>query len=541
MIGRALVSSICLSLVLSFLGLAGCSGGGTVGQADTTRDSGPGIPRQDPISQPAPVVKAPAPQPAPAPLPAPTPAPAPKIGSNVAFFPTGERATSYLMIEKTVPAEVVVGQPFEYTITATNLSSTLCLDDVSVSDTLPEGFTVKSTAPEATIANGVANWKIKRLNPKEAKSFKVVGVASKEGTFQYCATAEATPRLCTDLMAVAPALKLAKTQTPQVIICDPITIKYVVTNSGSGAARGVRVKDTLPAGLVTQSGASSVDLDAGTLAPGQSKEFTVTAQAKKTGEFASKATATSETGLTAEASAGTVVKQPILAIAKTASRADQFVGRPFSFDVTVTNNGDAVAKDVVINDSLPASVKIIDAAGGKIAGTTIQWAVGDLEPKASKKFTINVSGSEIGTVRNTATVSGKCAETVSAAAQINIKGIPAILLEVIDLDDPIEVGKEDTYEIVVTNQGSAVGTNIKIACVIEEGVSYVSSSGPTVGTHANQNVTFAPLATLAPKAKATWKVVVRSTKEGDTRFKVVLTSDQIDRPVEETESTRFYK
>ena len=52
---------------------------------------------------------------------------------------------------------------------------------------------------------------------------------------------------------------------------------------------------------------------------------------------------------------------------------------------------------------------------------------------------------------------------------------------------------------------------------------------------------FQPLATLAPKAKATWRVKVKSVGGGDVRFRVSMTSDQLGRPVEETEATNFYQ
>ena len=70
---------------------------------------------------------------------------------------------------------------------------------------------------------------------------------------------------------------------------------------------------------------------------------------------------------------------------------------------------------------------------------------------------------------------------------------------------------------------------------------YRSSSGDTVGSFSADTVTFRPLASLAPKAKATWRVVVEATDEGDHRFKVIMNSDQLTRTVEETESTNFYK
>ena len=67
------------------------------------------------------------------------------------------------------------------------------------------------------------------------------------------------------------------------------------------------------------------------------------------------------------------------------------------------------------------------------------------------------------------------------------------------------------------------------------------ADGPPKISSDGKTVTFAPLASLAPKAKTSWKVVVKGVKAGDTRFKVSMTSDQMTRPVEETESTNFYQ
>ena len=53
--------------------------------------------------------------------------------------------------------------------------------------------------------------------------------------------------------------------------------------------------------------------------------------------------------------------------------------------------------------------------------------------------------------KNTAAAKGVCAEA-AASCETKVEGIPAILLEVIDLEDPIEVGAQTTYEIKVTNQ-----------------------------------------------------------------------------------------
>ena len=107
----------------------------------------------------------------------------------------------------------------------------------------------------------------------------------------------------------------------------------------------------------------------------------------------------------------------------------------------------------------------------------------------------------------------------------------------VDISDPIAVGNNETYVITATNQGSAPDTNIRITCTLENTQQYVSSSGATTGSSAGSTITFAPLATLAPKAQATWRVTVKAVKAGDVRFTAVMNTDQLTRPVQETEAT----
>ena len=149
--------------------------------------------------------------------------------------------------------------------------------------------------------------------------------------------------------------------------------------------------------------------------------------------------------------------------------------------------------------------------------------------------------SKAGTLTNSVTVTAHCAESVNALAKTTVTAIPAVLMEVIDEDDPIEIGDRTTYAITVTNQGSADSTNISIVCVLEDNVRYVSSTGPTAGSIDQNTLTFASLASLSPKAKATWRVVVAAVRPGDVRFKATLNTDQLTRSVEETEATHLYE
>ena len=54
-------------------------------------------------------------------------------------------------------------------------------------------------------------------------------------------------------------------------------------------------------------------------------------------------------------------------------------------------------------------------------------------------------------------------------------------------------------------------------------------------------VTFDPLAKLAPKADAVYRVKVRGMQPGDYRFRVQMTCEQLRQPVMKEEASRVYK
>ena len=141
----------------------------------------------------------------------------------------------------------------------------------------------------------------------------------------------------------------------------------------------------------------------------------------------------------------------------------------------------------------------------------------------------------------TATASAYCAEPVTDSSRTAITGIAATHLEVIDLEDPVEVGSNTTYSIVVTNEGSAADSNVRITAILDDKLQYVSSAGVTAGSIMGKTITFAPLRSLDSKGKATWRIVVRGALPGDVRLKVTMNTDQLALPVEETEATHIYQ
>lgn len=464
----------------------------------------------------------------------------PAGNASVMYYPSGGASRALVSIEKIAPDDVYLGQEFDYTIKVKNLSDDM-LANVQVKEHLAEPFQLLGSTPESTLSadGNFATWNMKKLAGNETAVIQVRGKATATGAFKNCATVTYDRYLCHIFNVSQPQLALTKSAQAEAMVNELIPVRMVVSNPGTGIAKNVVVTDRLPEGMTTETGMKALKYNIGDLAANQSKEMNLNVKADRTGKFTNVATATAD-GLTAEASATTIVTMPKLAIVKEATE-KQYSGRNITYTIKVTNTGDANAANTVINDPLPEGTTLIGASnGGTASGNQIVWNLGTLAPNASKTVSATVKAVGVGTVRNTACAQADNTAQVCDSADTQVIGVSAILLEVSDAVDPIEVGQAGKYIITASNQGTARDTNVKISLELEDTMQYATSTGPTAATVSGNTITFAPLPALEARTKVTWTVTVKAVKSGDVRCKVQLDSDQLSRPVMETEATTIY-
>lgn len=468
--------------------------------------------------------------------------PAGMVTSSMAF-PTGERSTSAVVVAKGLPPQVVKNQEFDYVICVSNITAG-DLNNVVLSDELSNGFNIVSASPNFDGRSGGAYvWELGDMAAGETRAINIRARATSGDMIDACAQVSYNSAVCVAAKVVEPALQLVKNGPSQVTACDDIVYTYRVTNSGTGAATNVVITDDLPNGVTTKDGRRNVSFDVGTLAAGQSRDFSVATSASRTGRVENTAQATASPGLKAES--GTVITNIVKPVLEITQRCDdfQYIGRNADMDITVTNSGNGVAKNTVVEATLAGGTSFVSASdNGRLAGNKVVWNFGDLAPKAKRSVNLVYTSAAGGNFRTPVVANAVCADPVSENCSTEYRGIPAILVECIDLEDPDEVGTTETYVITVTNQGSAPDSNIRLMCKIPNSMSYESSTGPTQGTNRGQTLTFAPLASLAPKAQAVWRVVVMGNEPGQVRFEIQVTSDQFkDPPIMETEATNLYE
>lgn len=448
------------------------------------------------------------------------------MGSNVAYYPTGRREDSAIMIEKLAPAEAAVGASTSYSIKVTNLTGTT-LENVIVDEDLPQGFTFSGANPQGNAgSNGAMAWNLGKLAPGQSQTIQVNGSFAKAGTYGSCATVSYTIPVCMTIDVVAPSLQLTKTTNTESILCDSWPVKLVVTNNGTGTARNVKVRDPLPAGLTLADGKNVAEFDVGNLPGGQSREFTFNVKAAKVGSYTNSATATADGGLTANSnSTVTEVKAPVLAIDKKCP--DRvFVGRPVRFDITVSNTGNAVAANTVVRDTLPQGVTVVNAGeGATVNAGVVSWNAGNLAPGASKTFTLTLNSSNITTLNNSVTATATCAAEVSDTCTTTLQGVPDIGTLITDDDGVVAVGENHTYRYEVKNQGQIDLTNVKVVMTFDAGLDYQSTSFPGGAQRNGQTVTW-NVGTVKAGQTLGFNFVAKGTKEGQFVVQSITTSDQ---------------
>ncbi|MFN0010446.1 MAG: hypothetical protein ACKVS8_02250 [Phycisphaerales bacterium] len=472
---------------------------------------------------------------------APAPAPAAKSGCGSAYrpnvpagsgvssmaFPTGDLASSGLWIHQVSPTQVRAGQPYTMELHATNLTNAT-LQNVMVSNKSVTNMSMSASTPAGSAAaDGSMTWALGDLGVCETKVIKITGKADKVGQASNCLSASFNNALCMTVNVVEPSLRLTKTITPEATPCDPVLMTFEVTNTGTGIAESVVIKDQLPAGL-TVDGKQMLEMAVGNLGPGESKRMTATGKAAKAGKYDNMATAMGAGGLEAKsATVSSVIKQPVLAITADCPPGGAMGrgGRDFTFKFTVANKGDA-ACNAMVSAPVPSGSTFVSAdSGGSAGGNAVSWNVGSLAAGASKTVAMTVRANIAGAINAMATASCPCAEAVSANCGVTTTGVPDIGTQITDDDGVIELSKNHNFRYEVKNQGLVDLTNVKMVATFDADLDFVSTDWPAGAKADGKTVTWM-VGTLRPGDVKKVNIVSKASKVGQLVIRTITTSDQ---------------
>ena len=456
----------------------------------------------DPLSQPTPT-PTPGPQPQPGPGPPPPPPP-PLLEADL------------VVTMRDLPDPALVGNVVTYVVTVVN-DGPSDAPEVEVVDTLPVDVAYQSATPSqgacdetsgtvtctlGTIGNGAsATITITVIPGAAVGGTTIVNSAS--------ATASVTDpddsnNLASEETAVDPQadLSITKAASP-----DPVTVgntliyTVTVTNDGPSTASQVVLTDALPTGVTLESTVSSQGvcvLQSGTVtctlgSIGSGTQATVTIDVVPTislggttiTNVASVASSVADPDTSNNAtSIDTGVSVPALAdlsVTKDDAPDPVPVGSLLTYTVTVANAGPVEATGVVLTDSLPADVTFnsADASQGTCSETsgTLTCDLGSIDSGAQATLIIQVVPSEAAggnTIPNSVTVAANETDPnvndnrASQSTNVSVSALADVAVAVTGSPDPVVVGEDLTYRVVVTNGGPSDAPGVVLTDTLPE-------------------------------------------------------------------------
>jgi uncharacterized repeat protein (TIGR01451 family) len=448
--------------------------------------------------------------------------------------------TSTISVEKIGPAMVGVGKPFTYEIAVRNPGKAPALL-VRVEDQVAANLRYLKSEPPAEVQGTQLLWNLGTLEPGGERRLKVEAQAIAEGEALSSATAICAASSSCRTKVSRPQLAIVKKGPETAHVGESIKFELVVSNSGSGPAEGVVLRDKMPAGFQHPAG-NFIEADLGTLKPGESRTIPIEVRVVQAGRLVNEASVTAPGIPEATAQAAVMVTDASLSLRKTGPQQGN-PNQELDFGLVVSNTGEAPATGVKLTDRLPEGLAFVSASdGGTFNAKThaVEWALGTLAAGQSKALSVRLKAIKAGDWVNQAAARTERGQEAKAELPVHVEGVPALLLEVVDLDDPVEIGSETTYEIRVVNQGTAPCTGLRIAGVVPAGLTLLGAEGTVTHRINGNQVIFEPLPKLAAKADVQFKVLVRAVKPGDWRFRVWMSCDHMPKPIFEDESTQVY-
>jgi uncharacterized repeat protein (TIGR01451 family) len=454
-------------------------------------------------------------------------------------FPAADADAALAVSASVSPSPQVIGDPAVYTVTVSNTGGAAATNVTTTLPFEPPGGLTFGALPAGCVASGQTVTCTAATVPAGGSVIYQIPVtvapSLSDGTnlvLRARASATGVPAATTDLITQAFTrvdVEIDKSGPATVDAGGTITYTITVTNHGPSNAATVTWHDPMNGNQVTIDGypcgdtGLTVSCSVGTMAPGETRTFTITATVKPDlpdgtviTNCAVVYTGTSpETNLDNNQSCLDTTVAPAADVEVTkAGPATVQAGGTMEYTVTETNHGPDEATGVILTDPLDESLLTVVSlpTGCTDASGTIVCLVGTLGVGESKSFTFTVkvadsapAGTEID---NCATVSSPgvdlrtsgetaCVETtvlVSASADVEIvKSGPPVALP----------GGTITYTLTATNHGPDAADNVTVTDPADTSlVTVTAAPGCTVAA----GVVTCPVGTLAAGDSRTFTV-----------------------------------
>lgn len=412
---------------------------------------------------------------------------------------------------------------------------------VEVEATFPATVRLLEASPKPEKSETFLGWQFGELKAGEERVITIKMIPMQRGSIATQANVRFTGSASGIFDVSEPLLSVSVKGQAQVMVGESAPQTIVVTNPGSGVTSNVQIEAIIPDGLEHARGKRLL-MEIGSLNPGESRNIRLAMIAVAGGPQQIQVQARADAGLLEKSVATVSVIAPSLN-ATIDGPGLRYLGRQGRFKLTVANDGAAATSNVQVMHKIPQGFEFVSADRGvqyDQSTRLMTWFVGRLDEGEKSEIEVTLLAKQIGDQKHLVRATSEHGSLSDADFTTRIEGTSSLSLEVVDLDDPVELGTEAIYEVRVKNEGTASARDVGLACELTKGVNFVSAEGPAAYIEENGIVTFRTIPDLGPGKTATYRVRVASTTIGNTRFRARATSESVAEPLTADELTKFY-
>lgn len=462
------------------------------------------------------------------------------------------------------PGQGLVGDTLNYRIDVRNPGD-FTAKGVVVTETLADGMTLVSSTPPPGGPAGRLQWSLGDLQGGQSQTISLQLRADRPGTVNNCASVVTAEKLsaqdCVATTILAPSLRVTMAGPPQANIGEAATFQVQVTNGGSLPLAGLVIVDRYDAGLKHASESpkvpkGTIERTLGDLAPGETKTINVTFNVVEAGQQCNSLEVQGSAGVLGSAKACLTAVEPGAAAAAGESQLSvkktgpqtQVEGGMAEFTIDITNNGQSPVTNITVTDHVDPALEPKEATKEpQWDGADMIWRISRLNPGKSIQLKIVCQCTEPAeSLCNRVTVTSEQGDRVSAESCLQVTPAAAAggLQPMIAEDgDPVAVGKQTTYRVTVTNNGTAAEEQIAVNVTVPDQMTPVptGAKGSTAGKVSGKTVRFAATATLAPGKTLSYTIAVIANTVGQGTARVEVTSKAQTTPVVAEATTTVVK
>ena len=443
-----------------------------------------------------------------------------------------------LRVTSNGPASITIGKPARFEVMVENLESRSA-NSVIVGVDFPEWVEVTSIMPSTGS---------KELTGDTEEPLMVWQIPIVEANTQEKVTIEVIPREArpfdidvewtfkpirgkTTVEVTQPQLSIQIAGPTEVQFGEKAIYDVTVSNPGTGTAENVMVM--LPEIL----GGERANLD--NINPQQQKKFQVELIARSAGTLDLTTTVVADGDLKKADTREIIVRRADLDV-KLDGPPMKYAGSKATYQVVISNKGDAMARDVVAAVALPPGVEFVSGIdNAEMIDGGIRWNVGMLSPGNQRSYQMTCNMKMAGDISVDAATRGAGDLAATDSFVTKVDAVADLVLAVADPKGPLPTGENIEYEIRITNRGTKSARVVNVVMHFSEGVEPKNADGIAHELAPGQ-VTFAPINQIDPGQDIVLKVIAAANQAGSHRFRAQLLCEEADSHEVAEGTTRFF-